>query len=252
MPAHRGCGCDGGPLPQRPSPPTSFPAYPPAGNAHPPPTLSSHFSCTTLSFCLRRAGEPPARLPAEMVEEKGLPPAVADRIGEFVVLRGRPLELLDRLSDAGEDIQGLAVVLADCPELPHVMPGLARWPSVATTPGLLGGTARLRTSWPGRFPGCRGRLPGACLELAGMLAAHPAVSTASGLVHPLCGRLRLPPPQPTRWRSTPSRRPPWSSCARCLASWTPWAPLARSSLTSGTCSQLPAAAAAAGRAQRKR
>lgn len=39
-----------------------------------------------------------------MVEEKGLPPAVADRIGEFVVLRGRPLELLDRLSDAGEEV----------------------------------------------------------------------------------------------------------------------------------------------------
>ena len=38
---------------------------------------------------------------AEMVEEKGLPPAVADKIGQFVVLRGRPLELLATLTDAG-------------------------------------------------------------------------------------------------------------------------------------------------------
>jgi hypothetical protein len=39
---------------------------------------------------------------AEMVEEKGLPGPVADRIGEFVVLRGRPMELLARLQDAGQ------------------------------------------------------------------------------------------------------------------------------------------------------
>lgn len=37
-----------------------------------------------------------------MVEEKGLPPAVADRIGQFVVLRGKPLELLAVLSAPGE------------------------------------------------------------------------------------------------------------------------------------------------------
>jgi hypothetical protein len=37
-----------------------------------------------------------------MVEEKGLPPAVADRIGEFVVLRGAPMELLQKLSEASE------------------------------------------------------------------------------------------------------------------------------------------------------
>ena len=37
-----------------------------------------------------------------MVDEKGLPPAVADRIGQFVVLRGRPRELLATLLDAGE------------------------------------------------------------------------------------------------------------------------------------------------------
>ena len=35
-----------------------------------------------------------------MVEEKGLPGAVADRIGEFVVLRGRPMELLEKLTEA--------------------------------------------------------------------------------------------------------------------------------------------------------
>lgn len=41
--------------------------------------------------------EPWADVRAEMVEEKGLPPAVADRIGELVQLRGVPLELLARL-----------------------------------------------------------------------------------------------------------------------------------------------------------
>ena len=47
----------------------------------------------------------PAPVPApcaEMVDEKGLPPAVADRIGEFVVLRGEPMALLDKLSAEGE------------------------------------------------------------------------------------------------------------------------------------------------------
>ena len=38
---------------------------------------------------------------AEMVEEKGLPGPVADRIGQFVVLRGKPLELLATLSAPG-------------------------------------------------------------------------------------------------------------------------------------------------------
>lgn len=37
-----------------------------------------------------------------MVEEKGLPGHVADRIGEFVVLRGKPQELLAKLSEASE------------------------------------------------------------------------------------------------------------------------------------------------------
>lgn len=37
-----------------------------------------------------------------MVEEKGLPGHVADRIGEFVVLRGQPQELLAKLSEASE------------------------------------------------------------------------------------------------------------------------------------------------------
>lgn len=40
-----------------------------------------------------------------MVEEKGLPGHVADRIGEFVVLRGQPLELLEKLSEAGGCLQ---------------------------------------------------------------------------------------------------------------------------------------------------
>lgn len=38
---------------------------------------------------------------AEMVDEKGLPPAVADRIGEFVVLRGEPLTLVEVLRADG-------------------------------------------------------------------------------------------------------------------------------------------------------
>lgn len=36
----------------------------------------------------------------EMVEEKGLPGHVADRIGEFVVLRGEPMQLLNKLTAA--------------------------------------------------------------------------------------------------------------------------------------------------------
>lgn len=45
--------------------------------------------------------EPWEAVRAEMVDEKGLPPAVADRIGEFVVLRGEPLALLEALSQPG-------------------------------------------------------------------------------------------------------------------------------------------------------
>ncbi|EFN53142.1 hypothetical protein CHLNCDRAFT_36479 [Chlorella variabilis] len=41
---------------------------------------------------------------AEMVEEKGLPGHVADRIGEFVVLRGQPLELLEKLTEAAHPL----------------------------------------------------------------------------------------------------------------------------------------------------
>ena len=47
--------------------------------------------------------------PAEMVEEKGLPGAVADRIGKFVVLRGPPMELLATLSAPGERGQRVCV-----------------------------------------------------------------------------------------------------------------------------------------------
>ena len=36
-----------------------------------------------------------------MVAEKGLPPEVADRIGEYVVLSGRPQELLAKLTAPG-------------------------------------------------------------------------------------------------------------------------------------------------------
>ena len=53
-----------------------------------------------------------------MVEDKGLPGAVADRIGEFVVLRGRPLELLDKLQEACEWSRWAAAAVA-------VLPGAA-------------------------------------------------------------------------------------------------------------------------------
>ena len=43
--------------------------------------------------------EPWSAVKAEMVEDKGLAEAVADKIGEMVVLRGRPLELLAKLMD---------------------------------------------------------------------------------------------------------------------------------------------------------
>ncbi|KAL4421027.1 hypothetical protein ABPG77_007502 [Micractinium sp. CCAP 211/92] len=48
--------------------------------------------------------EPWEAVREEMVEEKGLPGHVADRIGEFVVLRGQPLELLEKLSEAAHPL----------------------------------------------------------------------------------------------------------------------------------------------------
>ncbi|KAF5833236.1 hypothetical protein DUNSADRAFT_10518 [Dunaliella salina] len=42
--------------------------------------------------------EPWEAVRSEMIEEKGLPDAVADSIGDFVVLRGEPMALLDKLS----------------------------------------------------------------------------------------------------------------------------------------------------------
>jgi hypothetical protein len=44
---------------------------------------------------------PWAEVREEMVSEKGLPPDVADRIGEYVVLSGRPQELLAKLTAPG-------------------------------------------------------------------------------------------------------------------------------------------------------
>ncbi|KAL4859038.1 Histidine--tRNA ligase [Chlorella vulgaris] len=54
---------------------------------------------------------------AEMVEEKGLPGPVADRIGEFVVLRGRPMELLERLTAAAHPLAQHAESAAALEEL---------------------------------------------------------------------------------------------------------------------------------------
>lgn len=48
--------------------------------------------------------EPWDAVKKEMVEEKGLPENVADRIGEFVVLRGEPRELLARLQEASHPL----------------------------------------------------------------------------------------------------------------------------------------------------
>lgn len=48
--------------------------------------------------------EPWEAVRAEMVEEKGLPGDVADRIGEFVVLRGEPRELLAKLTEAAHPL----------------------------------------------------------------------------------------------------------------------------------------------------
>jgi histidyl-tRNA synthetase len=56
--------------------------------------------------------EPWEAVRAEMTEEKGLPGDVADRIGEFVVLRGKPMELLKKLTEeatAAGDKHPLAV-----------------------------------------------------------------------------------------------------------------------------------------------
>jgi hypothetical protein len=46
--------------------------------------------------------EPWEAVRAEMVEEKGLLPSVADRIGEFVLFKGEPKQLLAQLSAPGE------------------------------------------------------------------------------------------------------------------------------------------------------
>lgn len=51
-----------------------------------------------------------------MTEDKGLPPAVADRIGEFVVLKGEPRALLAKLTAPGHALAGhpqSAAALAD-------------------------------------------------------------------------------------------------------------------------------------------
>jgi hypothetical protein len=44
----------------------------------------------------RRRQAPWEEVKKEMVEQKGLTVTVADRIGEYVKLRGQPRELLDR------------------------------------------------------------------------------------------------------------------------------------------------------------
>ena len=45
--------------------------------------------------------EPWEEVRREMIEDKGLPAEVADRIGEYVVLKGKPLEMLQKLT--GDD-----------------------------------------------------------------------------------------------------------------------------------------------------
>ncbi|KAI8463085.1 MAG: hypothetical protein J3K34DRAFT_158180 [Monoraphidium minutum] len=60
--------------------------------------------------------EPWPAVRREMVEDKGLPGAVADKIGEFVVLRGEPNALLAKLTEAAHPLAlhpGSAAALAD-------------------------------------------------------------------------------------------------------------------------------------------
>ncbi|PRW59901.1 histidyl-tRNA synthetase isoform B [Chlorella sorokiniana] len=61
--------------------------------------------------------EPWEAVRAEMVEEKGLPGHVADRIGEFVVLRGQPQQLLATLTEASHPLAQHAESAAALEEL---------------------------------------------------------------------------------------------------------------------------------------
>ena len=74
------------------------------------PSSSSHSVCSLGHLAVYRAicsaidkldKSPWAEVREEMVAEKGLPPDVADRIGEYVVLSGRPQELLAKLTAPG-------------------------------------------------------------------------------------------------------------------------------------------------------
>eukprot|EP00803_Ostreobium_quekettii_P009552 evm.model.scf_85EXC.10 EVM.evm.TU.scf_85EXC.10 scf_85EXC:64372-67395(+) len=61
--------------------------------------------------------EPWEAVMRELVEDKGLPQKVADRIGEFVCLRGQPMELLETLSAEGHALAGHAESRAALAEL---------------------------------------------------------------------------------------------------------------------------------------
>ena len=91
-----------------------------------------------------------------MVDEKGLPPAVADRIGQFVVLRGRPRELLAKLLDAGEPAVLCCAALSPVcqePGLLRRLPELALWIGTACSPtGIAARSATLQQA--NRLPRC--------------------------------------------------------------------------------------------------
>ncbi len=75
-----------------------------AGRQQGPSTRThiSVFHCRAICSAIDKLDKAPwAEVREEMVAEKGLPGDVADRIGEYVVLSGRPQELLAKLTEPG-------------------------------------------------------------------------------------------------------------------------------------------------------
>ena len=63
---------------------------------------SADLPCRAICSAIDKLDKAPwAEVREEMVAEKGLPGDVADRIGEYVVLSGRPQELLAKLTQPG-------------------------------------------------------------------------------------------------------------------------------------------------------
>lgn len=77
--------------------------------------------------------EPWAEVRREMVQDKGLPAAVADRIGEFVVLRGAPHDMLPRLLAIPDFAAhpGAAAALADMGTLFELLDAMGALDSIS-------------------------------------------------------------------------------------------------------------------------